>query len=326
MKGFDDAWLREYQRRQAQHTAPEPKTGKLSEKEEKILISDYNSYANSGKLQEFSKKMGKNSLYLSRCAKKLGLTDRNRPKDWKTSGLKEVESAFREIHDSFNDRELSEKFGVKICTIVRWRRELGLKKSKEGRWKLTPHPRGALGYSVSPDHREKLISSTKKAWSDPDHKFNTPEHRQYISNRMMEMRANQPESNPYSRCSGGRRKDIDDLYFRSSWEANYARYLNFLVKQKKILKWEYEPDTFIFHEVKRGIRSYKPDFKIWENEFSEPYFVEVKGWMDNRSKTKLKYMEKYYPEIKISIVGQAEYKAIRESIRKIIPGWEDMKK
>ena len=151
------------------------------------------------------------------------------------------------------------------------------------------------------------------------------ENKQIQSNRMMKMIAEQPESNPYSSCSGGKRADLGEIYFRSSWEANYARYLNFLVKQKQILKWEFEPDTFIFHEVKRGIRSYKPDFKIWENEASEPYFVEVKGWMDNVSKTKLKYMAKYYPHIKIILVGESEYKAIRSTVRKMISGWEDRK-
>jgi hypothetical protein len=35
------------------------------------------------------------------------------------------------------------------------------------------------------------------------------------------------------------------LFFRSTWEANYALYLDFLVKQNQIVSWEYEPDVFI---------------------------------------------------------------------------------
>ena len=39
------------------------------------------------------------------------------------------------------------------------------------------------------------------------------------------------------------------LFFRSKWEANYALYLNFLVKQKQIKDWNYEKDVFIFHKI-----------------------------------------------------------------------------
>ena len=39
---------------------------------------------------------------------------------------------------------------------------------------------------------------------------------------------NRPASNNYSRSKSGRRDDLGGLFVRSSWEANYARYLNFL--------------------------------------------------------------------------------------------------
>ena len=56
------------------------------------------------------------------------------------------------------------------------------------------------------------------------------------------------------RGSGGRRDDLDGLFVRSSWEANYARYLNWLVKLGEIKGWEYEADTFAFDKIKRGTR------------------------------------------------------------------------
>ncbi len=58
----------------------------------------------------------------------------------------------------------------------------------------------------------------------------------------------------------GRAPDLGDTYFRSRWERNWARYLNFLVQHGEITGWEYEPKTFWFHKIKRGTRSYKPDF------------------------------------------------------------------
>ena len=82
--------------------------------------------------------------------------------------------------------------------------------------------------------------------------------------------------NAYQNSKGGKRVDLNNVYFRSRWEANYARYLNFLQKQKLIDKWEFEPDTFIFHEVQRGTRTYLPDFKVFIGNKIE--YHEIKGY------------------------------------------------
>ena len=126
----------------------------------------------------------------------------------------------------------------------------------------------------------------------------------------------------YSRGKQGRREDLENMYFRSSWEANYARYLNLLIAQGELYKWEFEPDTFWFESIKRGCRSYLPDFKIWDKKDSDPYYVEVKGWMDDKSKTKLKRMAKYYPKIEIRVVDATAYKEINKKLSKIIKCWE----
>ena len=119
----------------------------------------------------------------------------------------------------------------------------------------------------------------------------------------------------------GKRTDLDGVYFRSAWEANYARYLNFLIKQQCLYKWEYETCEFEF-PVKRGRRFYLPDFKIWERRNSEPYFVEIKGYMDQVSRTKLKRMKKYYPEIRVDLVQAKQYYEIKKKLSKAIPNWE----
>ena len=119
----------------------------------------------------------------------------------------------------------------------------------------------------------------------------------------------------------GKREDLGGLYVRSSWEANYTRYLNWLVEQEQILKWQYEADEFIFKPIKRGCRSYLPDFKIYNLDGTIEYH-EVKGWMDAKSKTKLKRMEKYYPNIKLILIDKDAYYAIRRDIRYMIPNWE----
>lgn len=143
------------------------------------------------------------------------------------------------------------------------------------------------------------------------------------SGYMTRFRATRTQNNPYTKIKQGRRVDLGDQFFRSAWEANFARYLNFLQTNGDIFKWEYEPDTFWFEAIKRGTRSYLPDFKVWDSEESNPYYYEVKGWMDAKSKTKLKRMAKYYPDVKIILFGQKDYNSLRKGLSAIIKNWED---
>lgn len=127
------------------------------------------------------------------------------------------------------------------------------------------------------------------------------------------------------RAKGGKRWIGDrEIYFRSAWEANYARYLEWLVGLGQIAGWEYEPKEFWFEGIKRGTRSYKPDFQVWETK--EYYqWIEIKGWMDSISKTKLKRFKKYHPrEYKLLVViGRDEYKSIAASMKPMLRGtWE----
>lgn len=123
------------------------------------------------------------------------------------------------------------------------------------------------------------------------------------------------------RSIGGIRADLGQ-YFRSRMEANFARYLNWLIDQNEIAKWEYEADTFKFHGIKRGSIYYTPDFKVWEDIGVEPYYIEIKGWMDPKSKTKLKRMSKYYPNVKITLVDSKYYRSLAKDMSTLIPNWE----
>ena len=107
------------------------------------------------------------------------------------------------------------------------------------------------------------------------------------------------------------------MFFRSKWEANYALYLDFLVKYKQIRKWEYEPDVFIFSKIKFGTRSYKPDFKVYNDDKNFEYY-EIKGHMTARSKTQIKRMAKYYPDIRLIIIAGDVYEDIRKKLGKLL--------
>lgn len=95
---------------------------------------------------------------------------------------------------------------------------------------------------------------------------------------------------------GGKR-----IYFRSEWEKKFSMYLEFLKKNNQIREWEHEPQTFWFNDIKRGVRSYLPDFKITRTDGTH-YWVEVKGYMDAKSKTKIKRFKKYYPKEEIELI------------------------
>jgi hypothetical protein len=115
---------------------------------------------------------------------------------------------------------------------------------------------------------------------------------------------------------GGKRK-----FFRSAWEYNYALYLEFVKCKGRIKEWEHEVETFWFDDIKRGTRSYLPDFKITENNGNFTYH-EVKGFYDAKSKTKIKRMAKFYPNVKLLIIDAVWFKANSKKLKGLLPNWE----
>jgi hypothetical protein len=126
--------------------------------------------------------------------------------------------------------------------------------------------------------------------------------------------------NPYAEIKRGIRADLN-IFVRSSWEANWARWLNLQIDNGLIKDWEYEPKEFVFEKIKRGTRTYLPDFRVTNNDDSIEYH-EVKGWMDSKSKTKLKRMKQYYPDVKVILVDAKQYKAVERKAKGLISNWE----
>ena len=113
--------------------------------------------------------------------------------------------------------------------------------------------------------------------------------------------------------------------YKSAWEANIACYFEYLKSKEQIKDWEYEPITFWFEKIKRGTRSYKPDFKIIRPDYSI-YYVEVKGWMDSKSKTKLNRMRIYYPDTEMVLIDSKKYAEISKNYRNLVPNWGILEK
>lgn len=126
------------------------------------------------------------------------------------------------------------------------------------------------------------------------------------------MRSSKPRSGP--------RPDLGPTRFRSGWECNYARYLNSLIASGDVVSWEYEPKIFEF-PVKRGNRMYKPDFLVHYPDGHHEWH-EVKGWMDNDSRIKLKRFAIHFPDEPLVLVDSKAYRTLEKEHRDTLPHWE----
>jgi hypothetical protein len=255
----------------------------FSDEEKKILVAEYEKAADAGKLSDLAATMGRTKPFICRQAKLLGLTNQNRKRPY----LMEVSRA----------------------AFIAWHQ-------------VNEHPRGMLGKKHSAEAKENMGAKQRARWD-----MMTDEERSEFTFKQLKRKHEKlgtlvPNNRGKAtwkagwRVIGGQKK-----YFRSRWEANYARYLEFLRMEDKIKSWEHEPKTFWFEEIKRGVRSYLPDFRVVDME-GNVTFHEVKGWMDDRSKTTLARMEKFYPEVCIIVVDAKQYKKLEIEMRFLLQDWE----
>lgn len=121
--------------------------------------------------------------------------------------------------------------------------------------------------------------------------------------------------------------DDRKYYLKSLWEINYARYLDWLKARKKIFDWYYEPETFRFPKELYDTAPfiYTPDFLVWHTPDTFEW-VEVKGWLNNDSKKKLKRFKDCFSEEEgdILLVSKDWFKTYGSSFSQIVPGWEKL--
>lgn len=181
------------------------------------------------------------------------------------------------------------------------------------------HPKGALGMKHSAETKKTISQKSKEFWDNA-----TPEYKSDVSLKALKTKVAKGISIAPRKASwkaGWREIGGIKKYYRSRWEANYARYLVALKDGGLIQDWKHEPTTFWFEAIKRGTRSYLPDFLVVDLDGAEVYH-EVKGWMDDRSKTKLKRMKIYHPNVCVKVIEKAEYKALAAEWSAKIGDWE----
>lgn len=119
-------------------------------------------------------------------------------------------------------------------------------------------------------------------------------------------------------------------FYKSKWESNYAFMLEWLKQRGEIIDWFYEPDKFWFDKIKSGVTNYTPDFKVIhkkpvkypDGRISEIEYVEVKGYMDAKSATKINRMRIYHKHILLRVVDHNWFKEQKKKLKGLIPGWE----
>lgn len=247
------------------------------------LNRDYESYVDEGRLTELAAEMGRTRAFLCNQAKKLGLTNIARPKQPQV-----VQMLLGHVVD----------------------------RNATGR-----HPRGMRGKKHTAETRTKFSENVTARWERM-----TEDERAALTLASMKGRLEKNGTLAGNVKRGSWKagwREVGDRrhFFRSRWEPNYARYLEWLKVNGKIADWQYEPKTFWFEAIKRGVRSYKPDFLVVETNGSSAWH-EVKGWMDDRSRTTLQRMAKYHPSEKIILIDRKQYLAIEATMSRILPDWE----
>lgn len=306
-------------------------------KEEEELLKE--SYKIKEPIGNIANKLNRTAAAIRNKAYKLGITN---PVNFTNEEIEYI----KENYKSYNLREIAKELGREdnYHNICRKARELNLErsgrkkevtrtrkpkfKSDEERseylskiarqWhKENEHPRGMLGKTHSKEYRRELSKRVKEDWQNrtPDEIENIIKKRNKTRIKNKTLTPKQNITNPYSYAKGGKRTDLNNQYFRSSWEANIARLLNY-----KGYIWKYEPKQFIFKNVYRKPISYTPDFYIEDKDL----WIEVKGWMDERSKLSLKRFRENYPEKekKLILINEDVYKEIEEEYKDRIEGWE----
>ena len=189
--------------------------------------------------------------------------------------------------------DMEKVFNISRHTIRKYLERLGYKREKEFVYKITNKKRKEAfleKYGIEnpsqiddPEMQARRIKGARErgkiAWSGK----NNPNYKNKIGNNFG--------------FKAGKRKDLGDMFFRSSWEANYARYLN-----HNNIDWEFEPKHFELENE----TTYTPDFYLKEtNEY-----IEVKGYWMEDAKEKYEMFKSQYPEVKIRLVDEESYKQL----------------
>ena len=232
-------------------------------------------------------------------------------------------------------RAVADRLGRTVAFVCRFARTRGLtnpgrKKdaglaADQGKhiaalWAAGQHPRGMLGKVHSAATKERIGQASSASFAALTDDAKADRTRASLQTRIARYGTLAPPRPHGSWKAAWRDIGGQRAYFRSKWEANYARWLEFQRAHGAITSWEHEPETFWF-PVRRGNVSYLPDFRVRFPDGRVEYH-EVKGWMDDRSRVKLARMAKYHPQVVVRVLDGTWFKANSRQLRALVPDWE----
>ena len=213
-------------------------------------------YHRLGSAEAVAAEMGVDKSEVYRWIAKTGARG-NQKKAWTESEIEQVRHYYSSTPPKdFTPKILAKAIGRSLSAIHLKASRLGLgdfSRRKSGRmskckqadlpwarWVKHPHPRGMLGKRHSEENKRAQSISAKATWADSKAngtRWMDEAHRLSNAKRLLELAHSRSSENSYSRCKRGRRSDIGEYFFRSAWEANIARYLNYLKASGDILRW-----------------------------------------------------------------------------------------
>lgn len=196
-------------------------------------------------------------------------------KEQYASGDREI--TLNQAHDWWRNATIEQK-----KQLIKNRRKTSAKRNGANHWSQTPEGRKR----ISEIHKGKYVSIEKM---------------QALSQKALKSQT------MHSRSKKGFREDIG-CFFRSTWEANYARYLN-----SQNIKWKYETITY---NLGLG-KSYTPDFIL-----EDGTHIEIKGWLTEKGAEKIRLFQEQYPSIRLEIVDKVCYNNLKSQHQFTIENWE----
>lgn len=274
------------------------KLNTFTDKEKEIIINYYNSHDDkSFNLDELSSLINRPKTSICRFAKKEQLTNPNRNKsEYQKDKIKEGVKKYQSTDKYKNDIYYKQ---VQLLTS----------------YLENEHPRGMYGKHHTEETKQNMSLSHIELFKNMPYEEKHARAMKAVKTRLKNNIPYNTTSNAYSRTKGGIRKDLGQ-YFRSSWEANIARILNY-----KNIEWKYESKRFYFNDKSEGVLSYQPDFYL--PQFNK--WIEVKGWMDNKSKIRLKKFSIEYPDENknLILIDEYFYNNIQKEFKDVITYWEN---
>ncbi len=248
-----------------------------------MLEARYQIAADAGQLSDLAAEMGRTKQFICRQAQRLGLTDQSRARPY-----------------------ISETCRVNAKAMIA----------------ANGHPRGMLGKNHGDTARQAMSVAHSARWAEMSQEERDAAIANQLKGRIAKGSLMAPRENDTRswkqgwRTIGGQR-----CFFRSTWEANYARFLDMVLAEGQIRSWEHEQEVFWFEGARRRNLAYVPDFRVTGLDGNEVYH-EVKGWMDQRSLINISKMAEHFPAVALRVVDKDRYHEIRRLFQWIIEGWE----